>query len=354
MPQGIHANAKPCCSGARRALSTETTWFTLNPLSVIGVLAAAGFLCGKEALHPLETVPWLLALVAVGLPHGAADLTLLRHAHGDVIARRFFGIYVGGMVAVLISLVLAPALTLAGFLLVSLWHFGHAESATTGAAGSLPMRICASLARGGLVVGMALAASPAATAEVANEMLHLLAPMRTLLALPATAPAAVLPQDVRVFGLGLLAMSACGWVGELVVDLTRSSRLRLQRSLNDLGTFSLIGGLCYTTPPLLAVGVFFLAWHAWRQTRVVFRELHPNAQQTHPLIQVAMVHLAALPLLIPAWFMLMAAWWFLSADHSLRDAAILSLLVYLVVTPSHEVLCSFWREPPPAASPGVS
>ena len=354
MPQGIHVKAKPCCSGARRALSAETTWFTLFPLSVIGALAAAGFLCGKEALQPLETVPWLLALVAVGLPHGAADLTLLRKTHGDTIARRFFGIYVGGMFAVLTSLVLAPVLTLAGFLLVSLWHFGHAEEPWADGSASLPMQICAGLARGGLVVGMALAASPAATAEVANEMLHLLAPIRTLLALPATAPAALLPKEIRALGLELLALSVCGWVGELAVNLTRPSGLRLQRSLNDLGTFSLIGALCYTTPPLLAVGVFFLAWHAWRQTRIVFRELHPNSQQTHPLTQAVVVHLAAIPLLIPAWLMLAAAWWFLSADHSLRDAALLSLLVYLVVTPSHEVLCSFWREPPAAASPGVS
>ena len=66
MPHGIHDKAKPCRRGAWRALSTETTWFTLIPLSVIGVLAAAGFLCGKEALHPLETVPWLLALVVGG------------------------------------------------------------------------------------------------------------------------------------------------------------------------------------------------------------------------------------------------------------------------------------------------
>jgi Brp/Blh family beta-carotene 15,15'-monooxygenase len=354
MPQGIHASAKPCCSDAWRALSTETTWFTLIPLSVIGALTAAGFLCGKETLHFLETVPWLLALVAVGLPHGAADLTLLRNTHGDTIARRFFGIYVGGMIAVLASLVLVPVLTLAGFLLASLWHFGHAEATPAGTAGSLPMRICASLARGGLVVGMALAASPEATAAVANELLQLLAPVRTLLALLPTTPAALLPKDISVFGLGLLAMSACGWVGELAFDLTPPSRLRLQRSLKDFGTFTLIGALCYTTPPLLAVGVFFLAWHAWRQTQIVYTLLRPGTQRTHPLTQAAVVHLAAIPLLLPAWLMLSAAWWFSSANHSIRDAAILSLLVYLVVTPSPELLCLFWREPPAAASPGVS
>jgi hypothetical protein len=54
--------------------------------------------------------------------------------------------------------------------------------------------------------------------------------------------------------------------------------------------------------------------------------------------RVAAVHLAALPLLIPTWIVLAAAWWFVSASHASRDLAILSLAVYLVVTPAHEAL----------------
>jgi len=67
----------------------------------------------------------------------------------------------------------------------------------------------------------------------------------------------------------------------------------------------------------------------------------PAGDLTTLLRGVAAVHIAALPLLIPTWAALGAGWWLLSPSHSPRDLAVLSLAVYLVVTPSHEALVDF-------------
>ena len=53
-----------------------------------------------------------------------------------------------------------------------------------------------------------------------------------------------------------------------------------------------------------------------------------------------------MPLLLPTWILLGVAWWSLSSTAHFRDLALLSLLVYLVVTPAHEVLCEWLSTQP--------
>jgi hypothetical protein len=74
---------------------------------------------------------------------------------------------------------------------------------------------------------------------------------------------------------------------------------------------------------------------------------------------VVRLHAAALPLLVPTWAVILAAWWWLSPGHSARDLALLSLAVYLVVTPSHDLLVDLVRSrsdtgEQPATSPSIA
>jgi hypothetical protein len=55
------------------------------------------------------------------------------------------------------------------------------------------------------------------------------------------------------------------------------------------------------------------------------------------------IHRAALPLLVPAWVAIGAAWWLWSPDHSPRSLAIASIAAYLVVMPAHEFLGDLLR-----------
>ena len=75
----------------------------------------------------------------------------------------------------------------------------------------------------------------------------------------------------------------------------------------------------------------------------------PPDSKIHPLRQVVSVHKAALPLLLPTWILLGVAWWSLSNTAHFRDLALLSLLVYLVVTPAHEVLYEWLSMQPETA-----
>ena len=75
----------------------------------------------------------------------------------------------------------------------------------------------------------------------------------------------------------------------------------------------------------------------------------PPDLEIHPLRQVISVHKAAIPLLLPTWILLGVTWWSLSGATDLRNLALLSLLVYLVVTPAHEVLYEWLSTQPETA-----
>ena len=119
-------------------------------------------------------------------------------------------------------------------------------------------------------------------------------------------------------------------------------RSRSRATLVDLAAIALLGA---TTDPLFSVGLYFLCWHAWRHLWL----LAPIVAAVRPTDPAALgraivrLHLAALPLLLPTWAALLGAWWWLSPHHSPRDLAILSLAVYLVVTPSHDLLIDLLR-----------
>ena len=81
----------------------------------------------------------------------------------------------------------------------------------------------------------------------------------------------------------------------------------------------------------------------------ISKHLASPSAEIHPVRQVLIVHKAAMPLLIPTWILLGGAWWWLSDTANFRDLALLSLLVYLIVTPAHEVLCEWLSSEPETA-----
>ncbi len=123
---------------------------------VLGVLATSSLL-GHEA-------QWLVALAAIillGVPHGALDGEIARPVLRPRLGAAWFGAfalpYLGLVACVLLSWQRAPVITLAGFLLLSAWHFGRED------AGPPPLE---ALARGGLPIALPVLFHPAATALV--------------------------------------------------------------------------------------------------------------------------------------------------------------------------------------------
>lgn len=326
--------ARPAGAGAR----FDAIAFRLVPLAAFAAAGAAGLMLGPAWSRAAAPWPWLASLMVVGLPHGAADFAVTRRMCGGPAAvAALFAAYVALMAIVGGGFALAPLPVLVAFVALSGWHFGaaHADAQSPPLVRRPGALALAALARGAPVLGMPLVAWPEASAAVAAAVV----------ALAGAAPT-IAPEAVRSIGLALVALG----VAALALEAWRTRRDPggPARSLATVADLGVIGLLEATTDPLFAVGCYFLGWHAWRQMRLLAPALGcaPVVDPRSLLAALGRIHVAALPLLVPTWAAVAAAWWCLPAAHVAHDArglAILSLAVYVVVTPSHDLLMDWWR-----------
>lgn len=309
--------------------------FTVAPLACLAAAATAGFVFGHAWSQTAAIWPWLVSLAVVGLPHGAADWTVTRRTCPAGARWRMAAAYLAGMATVLAAFMIMPAPVVALFAAVSIWHFGmaHADGQSPPVDEHPLAQGLAALARGGLVLGVPMARWANETATVADNVV----------ALTTHHAATFSPDVVRFLGI----MSCIAAVTAFIAEVIRSwgqPRLR-RRTIETAGELAVFAAVGLTTAPLFAVGLYFLCWHAWRQmlllSPVVAGRVPSDAASL--LAALVAIHRAALPLLLPTWLVMMAAWWLLSPTHSARDLATLSLVVYLVVTPSHDLLVDFVR-----------
>lgn len=321
--------------GAAEARFREVVFRRL-PLACMAVAAALAAGCGASWTEALGPLPWIVSLGFVGLPHGAADFAASRRAWRGWSLALVWLAYAAVMAAVATGFAVAPLTAILAFAAVSCWHFGTAHLDADAAALGARLRIVASLARGCAVLAMPLAAWPAATARAAG---HLAA-----LAVDEPAAAALFdPAAVRAVGIALAAGTAAAAAIEGLASVRRPGGLRNWSRL--LGELSVIMALGWCVDPLFAVGLYFLVWHAWRQMPPLAEALTGSVPGSWRRLGAALlrIHVAALPLLIPTWIAIGAVWWRWSADHTLRDLAIISIGAYLVVTPAHEMLGDLLR-----------
>ena len=263
--------------------------------------------------------PFLVAAVALGLPHGAADgVVLLRDLSWRGRLWRIAG-YAVLMVLAALALVKFPAFTLLGFLALSWWHFGAADGESLSGV-ETPAWISRAwgFGRGGLAVSVPFAADPAAAwAPFAR--------LAALLGNPAFADTVWLGRVAGfAFAAAVLAHLACALA-------PRPARPRTFEWLES----GLILAVGMYTDPLFAVGCYFLMIHGFRQSAELGRQLltgrTPSLRR-----RLAALHRAALWLLVPSWLALIAlALWVRPAG--IHDLAILSLVLYVVATPPHHL-----------------
>jgi Brp/Blh family beta-carotene 15,15'-monooxygenase len=326
-------------------MSQKTLWFSWLPLALI-CAAIASSLYWAQGTTPksIEVIPWLIALFFVGMPHGAADLAVLQSKKSGAEALTAFFFYLLCMGVISITYVIAPGISLVGFIILSLWHFGNTETSSSVASQNLYERLATSCAKGGIVIGMPLAAWPDATASVSTELIGLTRPARAVFGLPLLDSQLFSPTQILLMGSSLLFFALCSWI---IIFLhffpykQPKEKQQIQQSMNDFFQYSLIGILEFLVSPLFGIGIYFLIFHSWKQMPTLANHFLQPTAVTHPMRQVFVVHKAALPLLIPTWIILFLSWWALSSGLHFRDLALLSLLVYLIVTPAHEILCSW-------------
>ncbi|MEM1071406.1 MAG: Brp/Blh family beta-carotene 15,15'-dioxygenase [Planctomycetota bacterium] len=205
---------------------------------------------------PLASVieaPWVWAasLLVIGMPHGAYDLAAIHRASqrraGSTAA--VFAVYTAIMLGCVAAFMLAPTWTLAGFLVLTAHHFGLSDSvATRGGRRHARSVHAAAFARGLVVIAAPFAFQP----ELAWEPFAAMSSV-------ADDPVAVNTGAVRV-AAGMIAAG-----GLLVVashSIALASRSMLGEATEELVVPALVVLVSMVAPPLLVVGVYFVAVHA--------------------------------------------------------------------------------------------
>ncbi|NGM37950.1 beta-carotene 15,15'-dioxygenase, Brp/Blh family [Methylobacterium sp. DB0501] len=215
-------------------------WPGLSRGAASCLLPAGAAVLAATAMLPREA-GWaaVLALViGLGVPHGALDGEVAKPFLKPRFGRAWFPIfaapYLALTAAVLIVWRLAPDLTLAGFLALSVLHFGSEDAG--------PGRPAEAFVRGGLPIALPALIRPDETARIFSVVTHTAMP--------------VLPEWWTVLAWAWLVL-ASAW-------------LCLRRP--PFGTLAELAGLSLAfliLPPLSAFGLYFVCLHAPRHMRAL-------------------------------------------------------------------------------------
>lgn len=241
-----------------------------------------------------QWLPWIVGLVLLGIPHGAVD---------HIVGSRLIGFrtgwgmsgFVAGYLAVMVVVGLLwlawPLAALLLFLLVAAVHFGEADVAWSRETGflsverSVPYAICMLVSRGAMPVLLPALAHPELFADVSNGLLSL-----QLIGPSAWDP----PAWSMVVGWVVLILSTTiqwTWSAWRAVRGGVGSRVAAIEAMETLGLLSLF----LFVPPVLAVGIYFNAWHAIRHISRLVRDegIERSASAWRALFAF---HRAAMPL----------------------------------------------------------
>lgn len=203
--------------------------------------------------------PLLISIIFLGIPHGSLDLVMLS-GRGQILRISTYTLAVFGCLAVW-SLV--PVMMFAGFILLTLYHWGQGDLYWSLVVNrfphlerSLSLRIFHLIVRGSLpMLGPAIV-YPDVYLDVATATTH------------------VFGRPVNGIEETDLSMSALGALGLLVVAycgaVLRWGMFRGHRSSSRVDIGETLGLFCLflLVHPLLSIGLYFIFWHA---TRHVFR-----------------------------------------------------------------------------------
>ena len=234
------------CAGlpslSQAAVKVARRPFAISRLPSWPVLTAGPALA-LSVLMPLDAqYLWaLIAVIMLGVPHGALDGEAARSVLRPRFGRAWFGVfslpYLALVALVLLCWRLVPVPTLAAFLAASVWHFGSEDA---------PGAPLEAAVRGGLPIALSVLAHPAAT-----------------MAVFATVAATPLPQPPEwLWDASLL------W---LALTIAWAGRVALRRQWRPLAVPALLAGMFIVLPPLTAFAIYFVCVHAPAHTAALIR-----------------------------------------------------------------------------------
>lgn len=231
--------------------------------------------------------PLLAGLVLLGLPHGAVDHHVPERL-GTPSRRAPLLIWYVALTAAGIALWwIAPWMALALFLVVAAVHWGAGDvwfalNVSARARFLRPWRVAAFVAaRGLLPVALPLLIHPAAAAEGTGAILRAVGVESS-----GWAPSGVW----RLAGLVAVAVAVAAAVGASVLDHRASPDPRAMRI--DTAEILLLTVTMLVVPPVFAVGVYFVSWHAAR---------HVARLMTSSPAQARLIDAGRVPAALLAW-----------------------------------------------------
>ena len=327
---------------ARRFLPAWTTARAPQHYSYAAVLVAVGV----GGLAP-GAAPWLLGpavavgMVLLGVAHGACDQFVVPATHPALAGHRgwywagFLGSYLGLAAAVGVLWWSRPALAVAVFFGLTVWHWGSADAPL---ARHRLQWVAHSVLRGSLIFVVPLWHRPTETLDTVNSLLTRAG------AAPVTAAALALAAHwlvpVVVAGHLLLWLGYCG---------QRQGHLARTDALEVL----LLTALLVVLAPILAGGVYFVFWHSLQHVLRMNRLMAHGAADKPPGLwaEVRFFLRRSAPLLLVSVAGL-AVVFGLAWEHGANGSALVSLalLAASVVTLPHALLVTLgldaarWRQ----------
>jgi len=221
----------------------------------------------------IQWSPWLLGLFVLGIPHGAFDhrvgleLKALQR-DGPVgsalptsrVGPGFYAAYLAAAMAVLALWFVSPIAASSGFLLMAAAHFGQGDVywsrrfGLAGRAGSVGYRGSLIVVRSVVPIALPLLAFPREFAGAADELASRLFG-RGSWSIPPSSVAVGLGMVGGMIGIQVIWAAVLAWRGD--GETRRSAKLDISETL-------LLVALFATVPPVLALGVYFNAWHSLR------------------------------------------------------------------------------------------
>jgi Brp/Blh family beta-carotene 15,15'-monooxygenase len=282
---------------------------------VTGVLLVP-FALGLSVPTTLQFVPLVASALLLGLPHGAIDHFAYPRVNGDPVTLRAVGVVVA-VYAVLGALYgavwfLAPLPAFLFFIALTWAHWGQGDLyallafADADYLETRVQRALATVVRGGLPMLVPLLAFPDVYRRVARAFVGLFG-------------TASLADAAWLFAPGTRLALAVGYgaivVGSLALGFVRADPADRTPWAIDAGETCLLVAYFALVPPILAVGVYFCLWHAYRhiarlvlledcsRTALADRDLWPAlgrfAREAAPLTLVSLALLGGLYVLVP-------------------------------------------------------
>ncbi|MEM1332609.1 MAG: Brp/Blh family beta-carotene 15,15'-dioxygenase [Actinomycetota bacterium] len=264
-----------------------------------------------------------LVVAVVGIPHGSVDHLVVAEATGRNDVRStivVLGRYTLTMAAVGLGWLLAPAVVLALFLVISVHHFGQSDLADLPTAGVV--RLTSFWSRGIVLVGLPLVA-------------HLDDVGPTIDALAGTDPTtwSWLADHVWLWTTAIVVQHAV-MLAVLAPTLDASTTRR------ELVTACALGALFVAAPPLVGFAIYFGLWHSLRHLLALSSFLgEPSAplrstyRKAMPLTLISLTAVAAVSVALVV------------SDRSDLFVPVLFAFIAMVTVPHMFVVEQMWAPP---------